>query len=69
MKKKITVSRCSSKAEYRSMAATTSELIWLKAFLASLGVFHASAMHLSCDSQAAFHIAKNLVFSECTKTY
>ena len=49
------------------MVVTTSELIWLKALLASLGVFHDSATHLFCDSQATLHIAKNLVFHEHTK--
>ena len=49
------------------MAAATSELVWLKAFLASLGVFHSHAMQLFCDSQAALHIAKNPVFHERTK--
>ena len=49
------------------MAATTSELIWLKVLLASLGLFHNSAMQLFCDSQAALHIAQNSVFHECTK--
>jgi len=49
------------------MAAVTSELVWLKALLASLGVFHTRAMHLFCDSQAALHIAKNPVFHERTK--
>ena len=66
-KKKTIVSRPSAEAEYRSMAAVTSELVWLKALLASLGVFHTQAMHLFCDNQAAFHIAKNLVFHERTK--
>ena len=49
------------------MAATTSELVWIKSFLASLGVFHTQAMQLFCDSQAALHIARNLVFHERTK--
>ena len=52
---------------YGSLVTTTSKLIWLKALLASLGVFHDSAMHLHCDSQAALHIAKNLVFHERTR--
>jgi len=49
------------------MAMTTSKLIWLKALLVSLGVFHDSAMHLYCDNQAALHIAKNPLFHERTK--
>jgi len=49
------------------MAATTSELTWLKSFLASLGVFHLQAMQLFCDSQAALHIGRNLFFHEATK--
>jgi len=49
------------------MVMTTRELMWLKALLASLGVFHDSAMHLYCDNQAALHIAKNSVFHEHTK--
>jgi len=49
------------------MAAVNTELIWLKSLLASFGIFHKQAMHLCCDSQAALHIAKNLVFHERTK--
>ena len=61
------VSRSSAEAEYRSMATKTSELMWLKALLASLGVFHESTMRLFCDNQVALHIAKNPVFHERTK--
>ncbi|KAK2976864.1 hypothetical protein RJ640_009315 [Escallonia rubra] len=66
-KKQHTMSRSSVEAEYRSMAMTTGELLWLKGILQSLGVSHNFAMHLSCDSQAALHIAKNPVFHERTK--
>ena len=48
------------------MALTTSELIWLRSFLASLGIFP-SPMKLYCDSQVALHIARNHVFHERTK--
>ncbi|KAK3036779.1 hypothetical protein RJ639_029744 [Escallonia herrerae] len=66
-KKQHTMSWSSAKAEYRSMAMTTGELLWLKGILRSFGVSHNFAMHLSCDSHAALHIAKNPVFHERTK--
>ena len=49
------------------MAAATSELLWLKSLLRSLGVVHNAPMLLACDSQAALHIAAHPVFHERTK--
>ena len=66
-KKQHMVSRSSAEAEYRSMAAVTAELKWLKALLGSLGVLHPQAMNLFCDSQSALYIAQNPVFHERTK--
>lgn len=66
-KKQHTVSRSSAEAEYRSMAAVTCELKWLKQLLRDLGVEHAKGMNVSCDSQSALYIAQNLVFHERTK--
>ena len=66
-KKQHIVYRSSAEAEYRSMASITCELKWLKALLLSLGVHHPKAIPLFCDSQSAFHIAKNPVFHERTK--
>ena len=60
-KKQHTVSRSSAEAEYRSMAAVTSELKWLRALLSDLAVSHSSPMQLYCDSQSALHIAQNPV--------
>ena len=64
-KKQSTVSRSSAKAKYRSMAVATSELVWLRTFLAALGIFFTK--RLFCDSQAALHIANNPVYHERTK--
>ena len=57
--KKQTIVSCSSaEAEYRAMATVTSELIWIRSFLASLRVFVKLPTKLFCDNQAALHIAK-----------
>ena len=61
------MSHSSAEAEYRSMAAITCELKWLKGLLLSLGVHHPKAIKLFCDSESALHIAKNPVFHERTK--
>ena len=66
-KKQHTVSRSSAEAKYRSMAAITCELKWLKGLLLSLGVHHPKAIPLFCDSQSALHIAQNSIFHERTK--
>jgi len=39
-KKQVTISYSSIEDKYRSMAATTSKLIWLRALLGSVGVFY-----------------------------
>ncbi|KAL0386538.1 UNVERIFIED_CONTAM: Retrovirus-related Pol polyprotein from transposon TNT 1-94 [Sesamum latifolium] len=62
-KKQPIVSHSSAETEYCSMVVASSELVWLK----SLGVIDTSPMRLSCDSQAALHIAANPVFHEHTK--
>lgn len=66
-KKQTTVSRSSTEAEYRSMAVVTSELVRIRSFLASLGIFHTKPMKLSSDNQASHPVAKNPVFHEHTK--
>ncbi|PKI42661.1 hypothetical protein CRG98_036943 [Punica granatum] len=48
------------------MAATVSEVIWLRSLLSSLGV-QITTPTLFCDNQAALHIAANSVFHERTK--
>ncbi|GAA0185800.1 transmembrane signal receptor [Lithospermum erythrorhizon] len=61
-KKQKTVSRSSAEAEYRSMAALTTKLKWLKMLLLDLGVLHYAPMTLFCYSQSVLHITQNPVF-------
>lgn len=66
-KKQSVVARSSAEAEYRAMASTVSELIWLRCLLQELGVSICEPTILHCDNQAALHIAANPVFHERTK--
>jgi hypothetical protein len=66
-KKQNVIARSSAEAEYRAMASTACELIWLKYLLSDLGFPHAHPIPMFCDNQAAMHIAANPVFHERTK--
>lgn len=66
-KKQSVMSRSSAEAEYRAMATTVSEILWLRWLLQDLQIMQTSATPLYCDNQAARHIANNLVFHERTK--
>lgn len=66
-KKQHTFSRSSSEAEYRSMADTTCELIWLAVLLRDLHCPLTGPATLFCDNQYALHVASNPVFHERTK--
>jgi hypothetical protein len=66
-KKQNVVARSSAEAEYRAMASTTSEIIWLRALLIDLGFASFQPINMFCDNQAAIHIASNPVFHERTK--
>ena len=61
------MTRFSTEAEYRALANTTSELLWLRWLLKDLGVSTSSTTPFYCDNQSAIHIAHNDVFHERTK--
>ncbi|KAK6123866.1 hypothetical protein DH2020_042391 [Rehmannia glutinosa] len=47
-KKQIVVSRSSTEAEYRAMASTTTEIVWLRWLLVDMGVFrHPTPMYIA----------------------
>ena len=66
-KKQTVVSRSSTEAEYRALADTTSELLWLRWLFQDMGVSSAFATLLFCDNHSALQIAHNDVFHERTK--
>ena len=66
-KKQATVSRSSTEAEYRSMAATTCELVWLAYLLKDLHIPVQVPITLFCDNKAAQQIAANPCYHERTK--
>ena len=66
-KKQDVISRSSTEAEYRAMASTTCEIVWLRWLLADMGVFLHQPTPLYCDNKSAIQIAQNSVFHERTK--
>ena len=61
------MARSSTEAEYRALANTTFELLWLRWLPKNLGVSTSSATSLYYDNQSVIHIAHNDVFHERTK--
>lgn len=66
-KKQTTISRSSSEAEYRALAGTTCELVWIILLLKDFNINLTSPVTIFCDNQAAIHIANNPIFHERTK--
>ncbi|CAN6459492.1 unnamed protein product [Victoria cruziana] len=66
-KKQIKVSLSSTEAEYRAMATTSMEVIWLKSLLLDMGISLTGAIKLFGDNKSAIYIASNHTFHERTK--
>jgi len=65
--KKQDVSRSSAMVEYRTMARTTCEMVWVKNLLLEFGFRHLDLILMFCDNQSAIYIAQNQEFYEKTK--
>lgn len=61
-KKQTTVSRSSAKAEYRDMATTTVELLWISYILKEFHFALSLPITLYCDNQSSIKMVENLVF-------
>ncbi|XP_061361892.1 uncharacterized mitochondrial protein AtMg00810-like [Gastrolobium bilobum] len=66
-KKQTTVSRFSSKAEYRALAALTCEIQWLCYLLRDLQIPVLRPASVYCDNQSAIYLAHNPTFHERSK--
>uniref|UniRef100_A0A2N9F943 Integrase catalytic domain-containing protein n=1 Tax=Fagus sylvatica TaxID=28930 RepID=A0A2N9F943_FAGSY len=66
-KKQSVVARSNTEAEYRALADTTAELLWLRWLLQDLGIDCSTAVPIHCDNRSAIQIAHNNVFHERTK--
>nr|GEU50516.1 uncharacterized mitochondrial protein AtMg00810-like [Tanacetum cinerariifolium] len=61
-KKQDVLSRSYTETEYRVMAVTTSEIVWLRWLLVDIGVHITSPTPLYCNNRSAIQIARNTVF-------
>ena len=65
-KKQYLVARSSTEAEYRSLALTTSELLWVQSLLQELKIKH-ELPHVYCDNMSAVALTHNPVLHARTE--
>ncbi|XP_070025648.1 uncharacterized mitochondrial protein AtMg00810-like [Nicotiana sylvestris] len=66
-KKQSSISRSFAEAEYRSLASTVAEIVWLVGLFNKLGVALTLHVPLHWDSKSSMQITSNPVFHEQTK--
>ncbi|XP_020672371.1 uncharacterized protein LOC110092247 [Dendrobium catenatum] len=62
VKKQATVAKSSTEAEYRALASTTSDVIWLRRLLTDFEAASSTPTTLLCDNTSALTLANNPVF-------
>ncbi|XP_038976116.1 uncharacterized mitochondrial protein AtMg00810-like [Phoenix dactylifera] len=66
-KKQPTIARSSTEAEYRALAITSTEIIWLRRLLSEFHISPTTPTALLCDNVSALALAANPVFHARTK--
>ena len=66
--KQKVVSCSSAESEYRAMAKTAREMVWLRSFLEDLNISSPFSMPMRCDNQATIFIADNSPFMSVQST-
>ncbi|GJY97784.1 uncharacterized mitochondrial protein-like protein [Tanacetum coccineum] len=66
-KKQGVLSKSSNEVEYRAMAVSNIEIVWLRWLLTDMGVCIRHSTPLHCDNRSVIQIAHNSVFHERTK--
>ncbi|PKU66248.1 Retrovirus-related Pol polyprotein from transposon TNT 1-94 [Dendrobium catenatum] len=67
VKKQVTVAKSSTEAEYRSLSAATSDVIWLRRLAEEFDLPQTTPTLIHCGNTSAIALAKNPVFHARTK--